>query len=413
MQDLSGSFSDDIANVRALWPSVVAELQASYDVHFGVISYVDLPFGDFGYSGEWPYRLESALDADSAKSQAAINAFSIQNGNDWWESQLWALYEGVDDDAVGWREDSMKVMLLATDAAYHVEGDASAYASTIRSYYPATGLSDYPSVAALRAALESKNVLPIFAVTQASFTYYMELAESLGLEDVVVDLDSNSANLLDVVHQAMIDACQTVRLSPVEDPDHRVTVHPSNAFVGTEYSKYAMHATVDTSGLTEDYVAVLGAVDGASSEIRVAPYSAAPSALPTGSPTASDEAAIAADAAAVAADAGLALASCVVGGWPHDGTVFTPALEITVPFDEPADVVKVLWKASLDAEWVELDASAWTQPHAFAATLTTGELGYFALLVAVDDATGGAGNLTFSASGGVINGGTTLPTVSK
>ena len=42
-------------------PSVVAELQASYDVHFGVISYVDLPFGDFGYSGEWPYRLESAV----------------------------------------------------------------------------------------------------------------------------------------------------------------------------------------------------------------------------------------------------------------------------------------------------------------------------------------------------------------
>ena len=89
---------------------------------------------------------------------------------------------------------------------------------------------------------------------------------------------------------------------------------------------------------------------------------------------------------------GLALACRVVGGWPND-YAFDPSVELAIPFEAAADIVKILYKAEDGEEWAELPADEFTQPHRFEARVTSASLGYWAILKVPDDATDDAGDV--------------------
>ena len=117
-QDLSGSFSDDLPNVRAMWPTILADLSASYDTAFGVTSYKDMPCSPLGSGSDYPYRIHIGLTNDTAGTQGEVDAFAASGGGDGPESQLYALYHIAADankadgyytataGDLGWREDS-------------------------------------------------------------------------------------------------------------------------------------------------------------------------------------------------------------------------------------------------------------------------------------------------------------------
>merc|ERR1719410_3105848 len=194
----------------------------------------------------------------------------------------------------------MHVVLLTTDANYQSKGRAAAYSAQIAVDYPEYGLLDYPNVEELKAMLQSKNVLPIFAVTSGQVATYEALVAQLGFGSVTV-LGSSSDNLVEVVDEAMSGACSSVYLQPMVDPENRVAVSP-NSVMGEPGMTYDFTVSVDTTGLTEEYHVVLGAADGSTIDLVVMPPgetvetgpdghttcpepTVEPTAMPTGSPT--------------------------------------------------------------------------------------------------------------------------------
>ncbi|WP_428659015.1 hypothetical protein [Reyranella sp.] len=209
LQDLSGSFGDDIANVRGLVPQIVAALQAvQVDSRFGVTSFVDKPVSPFGALGEWVYKLELGLTADAAALASTYNALTIRYGADEPESQIEGLMQlalhAVD---TGYRPDSARFVVLFTDAPYHQAGDGAAGGIATPNngdnQTPGDGaLEDYPLIQQVKSAIEAANIIPIFAIANSYESVYQGLVTGLG-RGTVVTLTGDSSNIVSAITAGM------------------------------------------------------------------------------------------------------------------------------------------------------------------------------------------------------------------
>jgi len=207
-QDLSGSFSDDLSTLQG--SGGVAEqlvdptsgVPASVDgaIKWGVASFIDKPIADFGdpASGDYEYRTDLGLTSNTNDFVNAINGLTTGFGDDSPESQLTALQQvGLRTGEIGWGADR-RVVVLITDADYHRAGDhntvmANNNDTTLDGSPPGTG-EDYPGVDQVRQALQSNNIVPIFAVTDEVKQEYEDLVDLLG-RGAVVRLLGDSSNL--------------------------------------------------------------------------------------------------------------------------------------------------------------------------------------------------------------------------
>ncbi len=186
MQDCSGSFSDDVATVKTLVPDVVSALNAiQVDNRYGLASFID--------KGEYVYRTDLAMTNNQASLLGALNALTIGSGGDTPEAQIEALMQAaIRQGEVGFRAGSLRAAVLITDADYHRAGD-TAYAANNGD--AVLDLEDYPTVELLKSKLLASGVIPIFAVTASTESYYNELVGALGF-GTVVTLEGSGANLV-------------------------------------------------------------------------------------------------------------------------------------------------------------------------------------------------------------------------
>jgi len=221
LQDLTGSFADDIATVRGLVPQIVTAVRTvQANSQFGSSTFVDKPISPFGAPGEWPYETRLALTANEASLISTYNAMVNLSGVDGPESQLEALMQvGLRQTEVGYRPDSARIVVLFTDAPFHVAGDGAAVGittpnngDTILDGTPAGTGEDYPVISLVKAALEAANILPIFAIAGGFESTYQGLVTSLGRGSVVT-LTSNSSNIV----QAITDGINIVTQTVIED----------------------------------------------------------------------------------------------------------------------------------------------------------------------------------------------------
>jgi Ca2+-binding RTX toxin-like protein len=207
LQDLTGSFADDITTVRGLVPQIVAALQAVQpDSTYGVSSFRDKPIGAFGGFGDWVYRMDTALAKDTAALTAAYTAMVASNGADGPEAQIEALMQlALHVTDIGFRTNSARFVVLFTDAPFHVAGDGLSAGITtpnngdaiMDGTPPGTG-EDYPFIAQVKAALEAANIIPIFAVAGGNDAVYQALVTQLG-RGAEVTLTANSSNVVDAI----------------------------------------------------------------------------------------------------------------------------------------------------------------------------------------------------------------------
>ncbi|MFC1987809.1 hypothetical protein ACFLVH_04620 [Chloroflexota bacterium] len=166
LQDETGSMGNDIDALKAVAPDVWTALEG-YDVDFqmGVAGFKDFarnPWGtipgtysvwdpDLGeyvqidYGGDWVYRLLQDITGVEDDFVDGVNDLEALGGNDGPEAQLEALHylatpghaaiDSDGNDSTGdacdtpenqqptWREGTQKVVLLATDAYCHLQGD--------------------------------------------------------------------------------------------------------------------------------------------------------------------------------------------------------------------------------------------------------------------------------------------------
>ena len=218
LQDLSGSFGSDIATVRDLAPKIVnAVNKVNPGSGFGAVGFVDKPISPFGSSGyDYVYKLFAPVGIGGATTISnAYAAMTIQSGNDGPEAQLEALMQVAKraDGEVGFRADSMRVVVLFTNSDYHVAGNGKAGGITRKNDGDAdiegNGiLEDYPTIAMTRKALVDAGIFPIFAVNDYVMSTYQDLAKKLGIGGVV-SLKDGSTNVVAAITQASKLATRT------------------------------------------------------------------------------------------------------------------------------------------------------------------------------------------------------------
>ena len=186
--DQSGSYEDDIETLQTRAQDIVNSLRsrADIDVQFGVAGFADFPEGNYGDNEDVPYRLYQDITGNSDALIAAIDKLNkpLMSGDDYPESQYEALFRAARE--IGWREGTLRILLLATDADFH---DSDTDPS-----YPGTGR---------RAVLETLAAENVIVVGLQSgdggdaAEHLQELADATGGN--VLSLDAASSQIVDAI----------------------------------------------------------------------------------------------------------------------------------------------------------------------------------------------------------------------
>lgn len=150
LEDETGSFFDDIDELQTQAPAIWDAIEATgTDFTMGVGGFRDYARSSWGSSGDWVYDLDVDLTDDKSDFVSGVGALTASGGNDIPEGYLEALHYiaesghgAIDSNGDGdttdpndtptglqpsWRTDATRVVLLATDAGCHVEGDAGGW----------------------------------------------------------------------------------------------------------------------------------------------------------------------------------------------------------------------------------------------------------------------------------------------
>lgn len=209
LQDLTGSYIDDLPQLKTQIPIAVNRLTSPYlepifgpNIKFGISSFKDKPVSPFGGSSDYVYQAETALTTNISTIKNKVSSFQASGGRDWKEAQLEALVHTALDSGsdLGYRSGAKRIALIATDAPYHKAGDYSS--APANDYDSDIENEDYPTVAGLTSVLQTQGVEPVFLVTDKVKVQYEDLVNNLG-RGYVVSLKPDSANVADAIKYAV------------------------------------------------------------------------------------------------------------------------------------------------------------------------------------------------------------------
>lgn len=133
LEDETGSFVDDIANLQTAAPVLFDNIVAtSPEAQFAVAGFRDYPINPYGSPNDWVYRLLSAMNPDKDAWVNGVNALTANGGADTPEAQYDAIVAAAgpgtftdptlrEQGNCGWRADPrvQRVLVVATDAPFH------------------------------------------------------------------------------------------------------------------------------------------------------------------------------------------------------------------------------------------------------------------------------------------------------
>ena len=249
LMDLSGSFTQDLETVKVLAPQLPLALRnVSSDFLIGFGTFVDKPSLPYTSSVQinkgfnvscgvqllctFNYEHVISLTNSSHLFNSSVQDTIISTNVDDPEDPLGAMLQAVVcEDLIGWRETSIKIILVMTDDPLHTAGDGrlagivkpndgqchTQYDSLLnKTLYTESLTQDYPSIEQVRQALEDANIVPVFAVENSSSSliskFYNDTIKTL-LDSSTVLLSSYSDNLQEVLNEAHAKAIADARLN--------------------------------------------------------------------------------------------------------------------------------------------------------------------------------------------------------
>lgn len=241
--DLSGSYGDDIANIKAKSSKIFDGVRAQVsDSTFGLTTFVDYPFfpwGAGGGCGDYAYQRDQDLTADKATWIASVNAMALHCGGDGPESQYESLFQAATgagrdvapagpttgDVAPGlgatFRADATKVIVITTDAPFHVAGDSNC-SDPGPCPFPYPG----PTAAETISALQAANIKVIALKAPGSGAEMNKLATETG--GAVVNTGADSSQIVEAIVGALDELTFEITGTPVGCDPLDVTFDPAS-----------------------------------------------------------------------------------------------------------------------------------------------------------------------------------------
>ncbi|NXE26377.1 ITB4 protein, partial [Ardeotis kori] len=228
LMDFSYSMSDDLDNLKSMGQNLAEFLQAltsNYTIGFGkFVDKVSSPQTDMRpeklrepwHNADSPFSFKNVIRLTSN-----INYFSHELRKERISGNLDAPEGGFDailqtavcKDKIGWRKDSTHLLVFSTESAFHYEADGTNVLAGILARndeqchldtdgtYVYDTKQDYPSVPTLVRLLGQHNIIPIFAVTNHSYSYYEKLHKYFPISEIGV-LQEDSSNIVELLRTA-------------------------------------------------------------------------------------------------------------------------------------------------------------------------------------------------------------------
>ncbi|XP_015244098.1 PREDICTED: integrin beta-4 isoform X1 [Cyprinodon variegatus] len=228
LMDFSNSMKDDLDNLKKMGnqlAEVVKELSDDYTIGFG--KFVDKviepqtdmrpsklkqpwPDSDSPFSFQNVIKLTNNVDSFISKLQNQRISGNLDAPEGGFDAILQA---AVCEDQIGWRERSTHLLVFSTESAFHYESDGANVLSGILprndelchldadGKYTEATKQDYPSIPTLIRLLGKHNIIPIFAVTNHSYTFYEKLKEYFPIAEIGL-LQEDSSNILEIMRNA-------------------------------------------------------------------------------------------------------------------------------------------------------------------------------------------------------------------
>lgn len=228
LMDFSNSMADDLKNLKRMGKELailVEKLSEDYTIGFGkFVDKVIEPQTDMRPSKlakPWPDSDPPFSFQNVIKLTKDLNFFTSELQKERISGNLDAPEGGFDamlqatvcTDKIGWRQHSTHLLVFSTESAFHYETDGANVLSGILprndeichldadGKYTKATVQDYPSIPTLIRLMRKHNIIPIFAVTNHSFTYYKKLQEYFPIAEVGL-LQEDSSNILQVMEIA-------------------------------------------------------------------------------------------------------------------------------------------------------------------------------------------------------------------
>ncbi|XP_068614260.1 integrin beta-4-like [Brachionichthys hirsutus] len=228
LMDFSNSMEDDLDNLKRMGKELallVDKLSNDYTIGFG--KFVDKviepqtdmrpsklrqpwPNSDPPFSFQNVIKLTKDVNFFTSKLQKEIISGNLDAPEGGFDAILQA---AVCKDNIGWRTQSTHLLVFSTESAFHYEADGANVLSGILprndekchldddGKYEEDTTQDYPSIPTLVRLLGKHNIIPIFAVTNHSYTYYKKLQRYFPIAEVGL-LQEDSSNILQVMETA-------------------------------------------------------------------------------------------------------------------------------------------------------------------------------------------------------------------
>jgi syndecan 4 len=167
-----------------------------------------------------PFLFENVirLTSDIEEFKEIVKDIKVSGNLDPPEAALDAMLQAVKcKHVVKWRGDALRLLLVATESAFHYGGDGAGYLAGLSE--PNDGLChtddsgkyngnpnmDYPSVSQVVKAVEDNSITPIFAVGSPYKDIYKYFSDEVFLGSTYGVLEKDSSNIVELVRKAYLD----------------------------------------------------------------------------------------------------------------------------------------------------------------------------------------------------------------
>ncbi|KAG7506803.1 integrin beta-4 isoform X1 [Solea senegalensis] len=244
LMDFSNSMADDLDNLKKMGnqlASVVGTLSDNFTIGFGkFVDKVIEPQTDMRpakLKTPWPNSDPPFSFQNVIKLTGNVKEFTNKLQKERISGNLDAPEGGFDailqaavcGEQIGWRKHSTHLLVFSTESAFHYEADGvNVLAGILKRNDKACHLDkegkytedknqDYPSIPTLVDILGKHNIIPIFAVTNHSYTYYQKLKEYFPIAEVG-QLQEDSSNILQVMSKAFESIRSKMSIRAVDRP---------------------------------------------------------------------------------------------------------------------------------------------------------------------------------------------------